>query len=241
MMQEIFAGELPLRTSMLRRLERLTLLIFLLALGGGALLTEEQLGWGEQARQLIHSLPIPGLAGSLEGRRVGLVAGHSGNDSGAVCPDGLREVDVNQAVALRTAERLRRVGAQVDVLDEFDDRLVSYQADALVSIHSDSCISASGFKVARAVASMIPEIEDRLVACLYQAYGEATGLPRHDGSITVDMTQYHAFRVIDPETPAAIIELGFLGGDRHMLTREQDRLAEGVAQGLLCFLTESQS
>lgn len=229
-----------MRTSTLRRLERLTLLIFLLTLGGGVLLAEEQRGWREQARQLIQALPIPGLASPLEGRHIGLVAGHSGNDSGAVCPDGLREVDVNRAVALRTAERLRRAGAQVDVLDEFDNRLVNYRADALVSIHSDSCISATGFKVAHALASAIPEIESRLVACLYQAYGETTGLPRHDGSITVDMTQYHAFRVIAPETPAAIIELGFLGGDRPMLTREQDRLAEGIAQGIVCFLTEPQ-
>lgn len=226
-----------MRTSILRRLERLSLLIFLLALGGGALLTEEQYSWGERARQFIQSLPIPSLASPLEGRHVGLVTGHSGNDSGAVCPDGLREVDVNRAVSLRTAERLRRAGAQVDVLDEFDERLVNYRADALVSIHSDSCIDATGFKVAHAVTSAIPEIEDRLVACLYQAYGQRTGLPRHDGSITVDMTQYHAFRVIAPETPAAIIELGFLGGDRWMLTHEQDRLAKGVAEGIICFLT----
>ncbi|MCS7220484.1 MAG: N-acetylmuramoyl-L-alanine amidase [Anaerolineae bacterium] len=229
-----------MRTSILRRLERLTLLIFLLALGGSALLTEELRSWGEQARQLVQFLPIPGLISPLEGRRVGLVAGHSGNDSGAVCPDGLREVDVNRAVVLRTAERLRRARAEVDVLDEFDERLVNYRADALVSIHSDSCIDATGFKVARAITSAIPEIEDRLVACLYQAYGQVTGLPRHDGSITVNMTRYHAFRVIAPETPAAIIELGFLGGDRDILTRDQDRLAKGVAQGIICFLTESQ-
>jgi len=229
-----------LRTSTLRRLERLTLLIFLLALGGGTLLSEAQYGWKEQARRLVQALPIPGLAGPLKGKQIGLIAGHSGNDSGAVCPDGLREVDINLAVALRTAERLRRTGAQVDVLDEFDNRLVNYRSDVLVSIHSDSCVNASGFKIAHAASSAIPEIEDRLATCLYQAYGEATGLPRHDGSITVNMTQYHAFRVIAPETPAVIIELGFLGGDRHILTREQDRLAEGLTQGIICFLTQSQ-
>ncbi|HEY65045.1 MAG TPA: N-acetylmuramoyl-L-alanine amidase [Caldilineae bacterium] len=226
-----------MRTETLRRLERIALLILLLALGGSLFLAWEQI---EQARFVLQAAsrsstlrPIP----EVVGRRIGLIAGHSGYDSGAVCPDGLREVDINQAVASRTAEYLRQAGAIVDVLTEFDVRLEGYRADALLSIHSDSCIDASGFKIARSEASIIPSTEDLFVACLYQAYEQVTGLPRHDGSITHDMTKYHAFRVIDPKTPAAIIELGFMGGDREVLTAEQDRVAYGLAQGIICFLS----
>ena len=95
--------------------------------------------------------------------RVGIVSGHSGYDPGAVCDDGLTEAGVNQAVSLEVASLLERKGLQVDLLDEFDDRLTDYQADALVSIHSDSCTiaGATGFKVARVPESAIPEAEDK--------------------------------------------------------------------------------
>jgi N-acetylmuramoyl-L-alanine amidase len=178
--------------------------------------------------------PVP------KGKRIGIVAGHLGpeNDPGAVCPDGLREVDINVAVAERVVAALCNQGYDVDLLEEFDERLDGYQAAAFVSIHSDSCDipDASGFKVAHVEDSAIPDIEDRLVECLYQEYEAATGLPRHEASITPAMHGYHAFRQIARETPGAIIELGFMLADRRALTSNPDRLAQGIVNGLLCFL-----
>ena len=57
------------------------------------------------------------------GLRVGLIAGHKGNDSGAVCDDGLTEAEINLKVAELTAERLQRQGIRVEILDEFDRQL----------------------------------------------------------------------------------------------------------------------
>jgi len=172
--------------------------------------------------------------------RVGLVAGHLGHDSGAVCADGLTEVEVNTAIAREVARRLEALGYTVDILEEFDARLHGYRAAALLSIHADSCEYinelATGFKVARAQADMVPEQSDRLVACLVSAYGRSTGLRFHADSITYDMTDYHAFREIAPETPAAIIETGFLYLDRELLTRGRERVVEGIVEGLRCFL-----
>src|SRR4030066_22350 len=74
--------------------------------------------------------------------RIGIVAGHSGNDSGAVCADalgGYREVDINLSVASKAREILVAEGYDVDLLAEFDPRLSDYHAIALVSIHADSC------------------------------------------------------------------------------------------------------
>jgi N-acetylmuramoyl-L-alanine amidase len=169
---------------------------------------------------------------------VGIVSGHRGNDSGAVCPDGLTEADVNYRVAQEVTNLLDRRGVQSVVLDEFDDRLDNFLADALVSLHADSCMysDATGFKVARATDSAIPEAEDKLVACLYQEYGQYTGLPEHLSSVTDNMTNYHAFREIDRMTPGAIIELGFLLDDRELLENKPKVLARGVAAGILCFL-----
>jgi N-acetylmuramoyl-L-alanine amidase len=52
------------------------------------------------------------------------------------------------------------------------------------------------------------------------------------------MTGYHAFRRVSPRTPAAIIEVGFLGGDQRLLA-QAEAPARGIADGVICFL-ESQ-
>jgi len=170
--------------------------------------------------------------------RVGVVAGHWQSDSGAVCDDGLQEVTINLDVASRVVAILQYEGYEAELLAEFSDKLEGYQADAFVSIHTDSCAypEASGFKVARVAGSAIPEEEDRLVDCLIREYGRATGLPFHRNSVTYDMTLYHAFREIDPQTPAAIIELGFMAADRELLTEHAYEVAQGVARGIACFL-----
>lgn len=178
-------------------------------------------------------------------RRVALVSGHRGNDSGTVCPDGLTEAQVNYDHALRAAALLRAEGYDVEILDEFDPKLEGYRAAAFVSIHADSCTFvnnlATGFKVARSEFSALAEEEDRLVGCLKERYVQATGLKFHSNTITHDMTRYHAFRKIAPATPAVIIETGFLALDRGVLTRRADSVAKGIADGVLCFVRKTPS
>jgi N-acetylmuramoyl-L-alanine amidase len=176
------------------------------------------------------------------GPYVGIVAGHWGNDSGAVCPDGITEQQTNLEIAKRVTERLRARGVWVDLLQEFDSRLTGFQGDVLVSIHADSCDPidadppATGFKVARSQASAIPTVTDKLADCLRGEYEKSTGMRFHENSITRDMTSYHSFREIDPNTPAAIIETGFLHLDYDMIVKQPERPAEGIANGILCFL-----
>jgi N-acetylmuramoyl-L-alanine amidase len=147
-------------------------------------------------------------------------------------------VRINLDIGSQVVSILLEEGYQAELLPEFSDRLDGYKADAFVSIHADSCMvpDVSGFKVARVAASAIPEEEDRLVACLTREYGEGTGLLFHKNSITFDMTDYHAFREIDKQTPGAIIELGFMGKDRELLTEQSEQVAQAVAAGILCFL-----
>lgn len=177
-------------------------------------------------------------------RRVGIVSGHRGPevppDPGAVCPDGLTEAGINFAVAQKVVLKLRQRGYSVDLLDEFDTRLDGYQAAALVSIHANTCQDfgelVSGYLIAAASARTSARGNDQLlVDCISRFYAQYSGLERRDG-LTVDMTDYHTFREIHQLTPAAIIELGFLLGDRNPLTEQQDALAEGITQGILCFL-----
>jgi N-acetylmuramoyl-L-alanine amidase len=177
--------------------------------------------------------------------RIGIVAGHNGNDSGTVCLDesgqvDLTEADVNREIADLVQNNLVAQGYLVDLLNEFDTRLSGYRAVALVSIHNDSCTyindEATGFKVASSLDTRDVNRAQRLTACLVDRYERITGLTFHASSITRDMTEYHAFSEIDPNTITAIIETGFLNLDRKILTEQTELVAEGVTQGILCFI-----
>lgn len=171
--------------------------------------------------------------------RIGIVSGHWGNDSGTVCANGVTEQQVNLSIASLVRQRLVAQGFQVDLLQEFDSRLSGYKAAVLLSIHNDSCDyineQATGFKVASR-GSGDPNLTTRLLTCLTDRYGRITGLPFHVGSITPDMTSYHAFQEVDPATTAAIIEAGFLNKDYALLTGHPDVVADGIAAGILCFV-----
>ena len=194
---------------------------------------------------------------------VAIVAGHysrvqPGNvatiaDPGAICPDGLREVDINLGVAEKTLALLSRAGYRTMLLEEFDQRFKDpllgktpdFRARVFLSIHSDSCVAgpdyplATGWKVAHAEPSDVPGEDDRLVNCIKRGYDTAVKpyrLRYNEDTITQNMTAYHGFRSIIPSTPAAIIELGFMGRDRDVLVRRQDELARGIANGLQAFL-----
>lgn len=176
---------------------------------------------------------------------VALLAGHSGGDDpGALCADGLREVDITTDVAARAKVMLEARGYRVDILAEFDKRLNALKRDyapsVFLAIHADSCVYyASGYKVARAAYSASPQEDDRLVRCISSSYAAASGLPFHEGSITMDMTHYHGLMKIHPQSPGAIIELGFMGSDRNVLVNQREQLALGIANGIERFLQAS--
>ena len=171
---------------------------------------------------------------------IGIVSGHWKNDSGAVCSDGTTEEQVNLTIATLVQQGLAAQGFQVDLLAEFDPRLSQYKGLVLLSIHNDSCDyindAATGFKVAAAVHSAYPDKANRLTACLVDRYAKRTGLAFHAGSITNDMTYYHAFDEINSETTAAIIETGFLNLDKQILTQHPDVVAQGIIDGLDCYI-----
>src|SRR5262249_50103453 len=137
------------------------------------------------------------------------------------------------------------LGYTVDLLDEFDSRLKDYQAAALLSIHSNTCRDfgerVSGFIVAASAGRISAHNDDsRLVNCIAQHYSSETQLERRLET-TVYMTDYHTFGEIGSPPPAAIIELGFMLGDRDLLTQHPDTLARGLSDGIRCFLEPGAS
>ena len=190
----------------------------------------------------VSGAPVPVIATATPSshERVGLVVGHLDMGPGAVCPDGLQEVQINLDVVKQVKASLEVYGLNVDMLSEFDPDLNDYDADALVSIHSDSCEYvnevATGYKVTGSLASQVPEESNRLASCLIDHYARRTQMQFHSGSITYDMQHYHAFSEIAADTPAAIIEVGFMNLDRDMLVGQSDLVAQGVTDGIMCFV-----
>jgi N-acetylmuramoyl-L-alanine amidase len=201
-----------------------------------------------QATQRVVNIQPSPLPTETRQIRIGIVAGHTGpplqedlpEDPGAVCDDGLTERRINEAVAREVVAALRRDQYTVDLLEEFDTRLEGYQADVLVSIHTNDCqdygAAGTGFNVASAMARQTTRGQDeRLLNCLIVQYGATTGLSQHQG-ITYDMTEYHTFSEVAVDTPTAIIEIGFMRNDRPLLLNQQPLVAQGIANGIRCFL-----
>jgi N-acetylmuramoyl-L-alanine amidase len=198
-------------------------------------------------------LPSGGTAGETSGEdtpevtfKVGLVVGHWGNDTGAICSDslgGYQEVDINYTIADLTRQNLQSEGVDVDLMKEFDDYLEGYQSNALISIHADTCEYipelGTGFKIAEAADNKRPEQAARLMACLQNRYAAYTGL-RYDHRITPDMASYHAFGEVNTNTPAVIIETGFMNQDRELLTKNPSLVARGITAGIMCYLNREE-
>lgn len=174
--------------------------------------------------------------------RIGIISGHKGNDSGAVCEDNgrvtLTEAEVVANIADQVAVQLQTQGIPVDILDEFDGRFPNYNATAVVSIHADSCVyyhdQLTGFKVA---GSSLTDSE-ALKLCMDQEYGRVTELPYHPNTITEHMIDYHAFRELPVGLPAIIIEVGFMNLDREILTTNSHLPAAGIYSGIQCYLAQ---
>ncbi|MBE0467087.1 MAG: N-acetylmuramoyl-L-alanine amidase, partial [Candidatus Desulforudis sp.] len=89
---------------------------------------------------------------TMEERIVVIDPGHGGQDPGAIGPSGLREKDVNLAIALEVARLLRQEGVQV-ILTRTTDRSVELEAraqmanetgaDIFVSIHANANVNRS--------------------------------------------------------------------------------------------------
>jgi N-acetylmuramoyl-L-alanine amidase len=174
---------------------------------------------------------------------IGIIAGHSGpeNDPGAVCDDdGLTERELNMTIATLVRQNLIKEGYEVDLLEEFDDRLTQYQALALISIHNDSCVyygdQATGYKLTGNEVGPANERTKRLMNCMINRYNSITQMPYHRGSITDHMRNYHAFNQINSNTPAIIIETGFMNMDKQILRDHPEIIAEGITSGILCYV-----
>ncbi|MDE0446243.1 MAG: N-acetylmuramoyl-L-alanine amidase [Spirochaetaceae bacterium] len=157
---------------------------------------------------------------------------------------GVKEVDVNRAVAEAAAELLQDAGVDVTVLPATVPP--GFAADAFVSVHADGNRNAEvrGYKISPPWRAS--PASRKLVAALLEHYGASTGLPRDLNGVTYRMRGYYAFNsyryrhAIRLDTPAAILEMGYIsnGTDREYLLAHPEEAAAGMVAGILAFLDQ---
>lgn len=150
----------------------------------------------------------------------------------------LTEPGVNLIITQQVAELLRQAGHQVELLPAVIPD--GYRADLVVAIHSDGGpTSRRGFFSDRSIHSRVAAQADRLVKALNEEYARETGIPYvYRG--TPGTKQYYGYYDVDPATPMALIEDGFLTNaeDRKIIVDDPARAARGIFKGIQRYLSE---
>ncbi|MFV9507553.1 MAG: N-acetylmuramoyl-L-alanine amidase [Oscillochloridaceae bacterium umkhey_bin13] len=160
---------------------------------------------------------------------------------------GYDEWEVNILIAEQVRDLLQAAGVTVELLPATVP--MGYEADVFVSIHVDGVVGEQaatrrGWKLATPFRASLAS--EQLVAALSGSYPAATGLPADPLGPSYDMRAYYAFasyrywHSIASTTPAVIIECGFMThpADRELIFNGRDRIAAGIARGILAYLAE---
>ena len=182
--------------------------------------------------------------GPLTGKIIALDPGHGGHP-GAVA-NGVREADVNLAVALKLRDKLTAMGAAVVMTrtadqpatgcNSFDDlqfRVALAQntnADVFVSLHSNSYHKAETAGAMTFYQSGRPTDLARAIQ---------SGLVGEVGVVDKGVRPANFYVLRNSDIPAALVEMGFLTNQaeaaRLANDSYQNELAEGVLKGLLSY------
>ena len=127
------------------------------------------------------------------------------------------------------------------MLDEFDPRLVDYRADALVSIHANSCIrlwrgGVSGYIVSKSEARPDTGNDVFLRECIALNYAPICPLERSYNDHGRHEQQPRLAQDSPALTPGVILEMGFMLADQEILTTQHDLLAHAITMGILCYI-----
>lgn len=163
-----------------------------------------------------------------------LQRGHLGRRRGNTGTPG--EVEYNVAVSKRVMAKLKPEGIDVRLYGA-DDVPCGLRCDAFLALHCDGAErqDAGGFSL-----GYPDHLGDtgELARCLRQSYGASTSIVFRGYNVTRSLRCYYAFSRVKARG-RAVIELGFLTNpsERRYLLENAELVAEGVAGGLLRFLT----
>jgi N-acetylmuramoyl-L-alanine amidase len=148
---------------------------------------------------------------------------------------------VNLAIAQATAEKLKELGYEVDILPAVVPP--SYRAHLFIAIHADGSNdpNAAGYRVATPRRDATGRAS-QFAELLEKSYGEATEL-RQLPTVTRRMRNYYAFNfrryehALHPMTIGVIIETGFITSprDRRVIMDDPEKAATGIVDAITAF------
>ena len=188
----------------------------------------------------------------LKGVKIVLDAGHGGSDPGAFGPlriDGgfsNCEKDLNLSLTLAVAEKLRALGATVDLLRSDDSTLDllaraaildEKKPDLCLSLHQNSMGYTADITRIRGTLGLWWEAGGRLLAdCV--GHGAASALERNYRGTEQQMLAMCR----NPKFPAALVEIGFMTSveEYEYMTspRGKEAAAQGVTDGILAYFAK---
>ena len=181
----------------------------------------------------------------LDGATIVVDPGHGGSATGAVY-EGVRESDLNLAIAKKTAKALEALGAKV-VMTRSDDRDLTLtqrtdlanrlKADLFLSVHCNSSptnFQATGIYTAyHGDSRQGRALADLLRQTMMQSTG-AADMGTHDRS---DLAVLRTSRM-----PASLVECGYMSTPAELSLLQQsgyqDLLAQGIARGAALYLAQ---
>lgn len=175
----------------------------------------------------------------VQGRYIGIDAGHGGSEPGSVSPSGLKEKDINLDIARRVEAGLRAAGAKTfmirngDTTIDFRDRphiANKENVEILVSIHCNSFADASKR------GTEVYYFKDghggqELAETLHRALVNSLGLPDR-GLRTAD---YNIIR--HTKMPASLVEVAYLSNpvEEKLLADPafREKAAQAIVSGIM--------
>lgn len=198
--------------------------------------------WNQDRREITVEVKNAPLAGKV----IILDPGHGGADAGAISPNGLREKELNLAVAVRLKQKLEDLGAEVLLTREDDRYLWLYDRVAianrtggavLLSIHANN---HDNRKIHGLEIWHHPDRNES--AILAQALAEAV-LARTKQHFRGIMSSKDFVIPREAQMPAVIFEMGFVSNrdeEKLLITEEfQDKITDGICQGLIAYFHPS--
>jgi N-acetylmuramoyl-L-alanine amidase len=188
---------------------------------------------------------------SLKGSKIVLDPGHGtdpqGPDPGAIGPTGVKEKDVNLAIALKLAQLLRAEGAKVYLTREGESTPFSLterayyandlKADVFISIHSNASLNpsvggTSTYFYAPPGTELEGQREERLRLARYIQESLVVALGRRD--IGVLEANFAVLR--NTKMPSVLVEVAFISNpEEERLLNDpafQAKAARGILEGL---------
>ncbi|HHW07640.1 MAG TPA: N-acetylmuramoyl-L-alanine amidase [Clostridia bacterium] len=188
--------------------------------------------------------------------------GHGGSDPGATGPSGLKEKDVTLAVSLRLADKLKQLGAQVQLTRRTDQGLPlaervylinSFKSQVFASIHCNahSNPQAGGVEIWHSYrgdyGSIYYREAMRIASIVQEQLVQGTGLKNRGIKYRLVDTQGSPIYGLDyfylhrkAKCPGLIIELGFISNpaEEALLADPafQDKAAAAITAGLAAAL-----